>query len=213
MPQLGRPSEPARILPFAAETPVGRHAQPSETESPLFACPSISLNGAVDGNMYNDFQTQLHSRSGDGLLLVALTTLGGDPEIARAMAEELRLLREAENRRIVFLGKSAIYAAGVILMASFPRRDRFLTHGTRVVIQEHKLDRAVKFQGPLSACLPMAKALLNEIENGRQIERESFEQLIEGSELTLDTLIMRAKDHWYLSANEALDLKLVRGLV
>jgi len=213
MPQLGRPAEPVRIIPFTTGRPASGKAVPSETETPLFACPSICLNGALDSNMYNDFQTQLYSRSGDGLLLVALTTLGGDPEIARTMAEELRLLREAEKRRIVFLGKSAIYAAGVILMASFPRADRFLTHGTRLMIQEHKLDKAVRFQGPLSACLPMAKALLNEIENGQEIERESFKQLIDGSRLTLDALASRAKDHWYLSANEALDLNLVRGLV
>lgn len=202
------------VLEFSAR-PMGGFGPKSRsvTETPFFASPTISLNGALDERMYNDFRVQMTNRSGDGLLLIALTTLGGDPEIARAMSEEIRLLRDAEKRRIVFLGKAAVYAAGVIFMASFPLQDRFLTHGTRLMIQEHKIDKSIRFQGPLSACLPMAKALLNEIENGREIEREYFAQLISASELTLEKLTARARDHWYLTANEALDLQLIRGLV
>lgn len=44
---------------------------------------------------------------------VELSTLGGDPEVARMMGEDIRFRSEVNpDWRIVFLGKAAIYSAG-----------------------------------------------------------------------------------------------------
>lgn len=163
--------------------------------------------------MHEKFQSQLAALSGAGPFVIALTTLGGDPEVARAMAADLRLLRAADGSRFVFLGKSAVYSAGATFMAGFPLADRWLERDTRLMIHERKLDKSVHMHGPLEGCLSIALALVHEIENGITIEREGFAALIEGSSLTLDEVIAKAPQNWYLDAKQALDLKLVAGVV
>ena len=61
------------------------------------------------------------------LAVVLLMTLGGDPEVARAMGDDVRLIREFQGGRdILFLGKAAVYSAGATLMSAFPVEHRFL---------------------------------------------------------------------------------------
>ncbi|PNG25046.1 peptidase S14 [Methylocella silvestris] len=175
--------------------------------------PDIRLAGQVNDSMHEKFQGQLAALSGAGPFVIAMTTLGGDPEVARAMAADLRLLRAAEDARFIFLGKSAVYSAGVTFMAGFPRAERWLERDTRLMIHERKLEKNVHFSGPLEGCLNMALALVHEIENGVRIEREGFEALISESPLTLDEVIRKAPQNWYLDATEALELKLVAGIV
>lgn len=175
--------------------------------------PDIRLAGAVNDSMHEKFQGQLAALSGAGPFVIALTTLGGDPEVARAMAADLRLLRAVEGCRFIFFGKSAVYSAGATFMASFPLEDRWLERDTRLMIHERKLDKTVHFHGPLEGCLSIAMALVHEIENGITIEREGFAALIEGSTLSLDDVIAKAPKNWYLDAQEALDLNLIAGVV
>lgn len=175
--------------------------------------PDIRLAGPVNDAMHEKFQGQLAALSGAGPFVIALTTLGGDPEVARAIGAELRLLRAAEGSRFIFFGKSAVYSAGVTLMAAFPLPDRWLDREARLMIHERKLDKSVPFHGPLEGCLSIAKALVHEIENGIAIEREGFAALIAGSTLSLEDVIAKAPKNWYLTAQEALDLDLVGGLV
>ena len=66
---------------------------------------------------------------GEGMLVVTMTTLGGDPEVARAMGDDIRLMREFHGRDILFLGKVAVYSAGATFMSAFPVEHRFLTRG------------------------------------------------------------------------------------
>jgi len=62
------------------------------------------------------------------LVVVELCTLGGDPEVARRMREDVRYHSEAEpERRIVFLGKAAIYPAGTTFISFFAMKSRYLT--------------------------------------------------------------------------------------
>ena len=55
-----------------------------------------------------------------------MTRPGGDPEMGRAMGDDIRLLREYTGRETLFLGKVAVYSAGATFMSQFPVDKRFL---------------------------------------------------------------------------------------
>jgi membrane-bound ClpP family serine protease len=104
-----------------------------------FKNPAIALSGVVDYNMYKKFRQQFDNASERDLVVIELSTLGGDPEVARMMGEDVRFASEMEAaRRFVFLGKAAIYSAGTTFMSFFARQNRYLTRGTRLMIHERK---------------------------------------------------------------------------
>ena len=63
----------------------------------MLAAPQLRLVGSVDEAMYAEFRDQLSAAPKEGLLVIALTTLGGNPEIARTMADDVRLLRKLSD--------------------------------------------------------------------------------------------------------------------
>ncbi|MEO7468919.1 MAG: peptidase S14, partial [Sphingobium limneticum] len=63
--------------------------------------------------------------------------------------------------------------------------------------------------GPLSTCIATLKATLNEIESSIEIQNEGFANLILGSQVTMEELLEKAPENWYLEANEAQ----ARGLI
>ena len=78
-----------------------------------FKSPAIALSGVVDYGMYTAFRTQFDNASDKSIVVIELSTLGGDPEVARMMGEDVRFASEMEpSRRFVFLGKAAIYSPG-----------------------------------------------------------------------------------------------------
>jgi hypothetical protein len=84
-----------------------------------------------DYEMYTKFRTQFDNASDKGIVVIELSTLGGDPEVSRMMGEDVRFAIETEpTRRFVFLGKAAIYSAGVTFMSFFARESRYLTRGS-----------------------------------------------------------------------------------
>jgi hypothetical protein len=86
------------------------------------------LSGTVDYAMYNSFREQLDCAPSQGLVVIELSTLGGDPEVARMMGEDVRFHSGLDpERRIVFLGKAAIYSA-----SSVHRRESFLARQPEV---------------------------------------------------------------------------------
>ncbi|MEG3153272.1 ATP-dependent Clp protease proteolytic subunit [Sphingomonas sp. ZT3P38] len=180
---------------------------------PLLARPHIHLSGTVDHAMYESFRKQLAAAPNDGTLVVAICTLGGDPEIARLMGDEIRLIREFENREILFLGKVAVYSAGATLMAHFPVDKRFLTRGTRIMIHERLLTAEIRLSGPLKSLTAGLKAKLHEIEESVRIEEEGFRDLIAGSKITFDEVQHRAASNWYIEAEQARDLGLVLDVI
>ena len=100
-----------------------------------FNAPAILLGGPVDYEMYKDFRAQLDRSTKEGLVVTELSTLGGDPEVARMMGEDIRFHSEnLPNCRFVFLGKAAIYSAGTTFMSFFAVENRYLTRGTRLMI-------------------------------------------------------------------------------
>ena len=164
--------------------------------------------------MYRDFRSQLDAAAERDLVVVELTTLGGDPEVARMMGEDIRFGTDVEpGRRFVFLGKAAIYSAGTTFMSFFSRPNRYLTRGTRLMIHERKLAKTVQLNGPLTTCIASVKATLHEIESSIEIQNEGFANLVRGSRVTLDEVLRRAPENWYIEAGQAQELGLIEGVV
>ena len=178
----------------------------------VLTAPQLRLIGSVDEAMYAEFRNQLHAAPTDGPLVIALTTLGGDPEIARAMADDVRLLREA-GRTIYFLGKAAVYSAGATFMAGFPVACRFLTRDTILLVHERQISRNISLSGPLRSCTAQLQAVLNEIEQSIAIEEAGFAALAEGSNVDLDEMRTKAPDNWYIGCEEAKERGLIADVI
>lgn len=183
------------------------------TRYPLLAAPHVVLHGPVDHNMYTGFRQQLANAPADGPIVVSISSLGGDPEVARLMGDEIRLLRDYTGREALFLGKVAVYSAAATFMAAFPRDKRFLTRGTRLMIHERQMTKTVNVAGPLRACIASLKATLHEIEQSIQIEEEGFRDIVEGSKVPFEDVRDRAPHNWYICAEEARDLGLVLDVI
>ncbi|NBW11638.1 MAG: peptidase S14 [Caulobacteraceae bacterium] len=179
-----------------------------------FLTPRIALAGPVDYAMYDRFREQFDRAPSTGLVVIELCTLGGDPEVARMMGEDVRFHSDAmPDRRVVFLGKAAIYSAGATFMSFFARQNRYLTRGARLMIHERKLCKTLEINGPLTTCVASVKATLHEIEHSIAIQNEGFENLIFGSQVTMDEVLRRAPENWYLEAQEAKTLGLIQGVI
>jgi ATP-dependent protease ClpP protease subunit len=179
-----------------------------------FNAPRILLAGPVDYDMYKQFRKQLADASDQDFVVIELSTLGGDPEVARMMGEDVRFHSEiAPQRRLVFLGKAAIYSAGATFMSFFAPWNRYLTRGTRLMIHERKLSKTLEINGPLTTCVASVKAVLHEIEHSINIQNEGFENLIRGSKVTMPEVLERAPENWYLEAQEAKSLGLIAGVI
>jgi ATP-dependent protease ClpP protease subunit len=180
-----------------------------------FRHPSVLLSGPVDYDMYNSFRAQLADAPQEGLVVIELSTLGGDPEVARMMGEDVRFHSDLDPdaRRFVFLGKAAIYSAGTTFMSFFARANRYLTRGTRLMIHERKLSKQLQIDGPLTTCIASVQAQLNEIQASIAIQNEGFENLVKDSRVTLDEVLQKAPSNWYVEAQEAKALGLIEDVI
>jgi ATP-dependent protease ClpP protease subunit len=180
----------------------------------VFKSPAIALSGVVDYDMYTKFRTQFDKASDQDIVVIELSTLGGDPEVARMMGEDVRFASEMEPaRRFVFFGKAAIYSAGVTFMSFFAKENRYLARGTRLMIHERKLSKKLVIDGPLTTCVAVVKATLNEIECSIAIQNEGFQNLVLGSNVTHDEVLKKAPCNWYLEAQEAKGRGLVEAVL
>ena len=179
-----------------------------------FDTPRILLAGAVDYAMYDRFRDQLAEAPKTGLTVIELSTLGGDPEVARMMGEDVGFQSDLNpSRRLVFLGKAAIYSAGATFMSFFAVENRYLTRGTRVMIHERKMDKELHITGPLTTCIASVKAVLHELEHSIAIQNEGFENLVRGSSVTMDEVLKRAPENWYVEAQEAKTMGLIADVI
>jgi ATP-dependent protease ClpP protease subunit len=196
--------------PQVKNPPSIRNLFVEKLQSKDFCLPRIVLSGPVDYNMYNNFRAQLDSAEKKGLVVTELSTLGGDPEVARMMGEDIRFHSEnSTDCRFVFLGKAAINSAGTTFMSFFSIENRYLTRGTRLMIHERKLDKQLQINGPLTTCVATVTAALHEIEASISIQNEGFENLTRGSRVSMEEVLPRAPGNWYIEANEAKSLGLV----
>jgi hypothetical protein len=58
----------------------------------LFHLPNPT--GVVDYDMYTKFRTQFDKASDQNIVVIELSTLGGDPEVARMMGEDVHFASE-----------------------------------------------------------------------------------------------------------------------
>jgi hypothetical protein len=173
-----------------------------------FKSPAIALSGVVDYEIYTKFRTQFDNASEQDIVVIELSTLRGDPE------EDVRFASEMEPARLFFfLGKAAIYSAGTTFMSFFVRLNRYLARGTRLMIHERKLSKQLVIDGPLTTCVAVVKATLNEIECSIAIQNEGFQNLVLGSSVTLEEVLQKAPSNWYLEAQEAKNLGLVEAVL
>lgn len=180
----------------------------------IFRNPAISLSGTVDYAMYNNFRAQLAQAPEEGVVVTELSTLGGDPEVARMMGEDIRFDSEmTPERRLVFLGKAAIYSAGATFMSFFAKPNRYLTRGTRLMIHERKMSKTLTIEGPLTTCVASLEATLNEIRESIVIQNEGFESLIRGSSVTMEEVLQKAPSNWYIEAQDAVRLGLIEAVL
>ena len=81
------------------------------------------------------------------------------------------------------------------------------------MIHERKLDKTLQVNGPLTSCVASVKALLHEIEHSITIQNEGFENLVRGSAVSMNELLRRAPSNWYLEAEDAKALGLIRDVI
>jgi len=187
----------------------------SITRTPAeLAAPQVRLNGPVDEAMLRTFlDAMAAAEGGEGPLVLELTTNGGDADVGRRIATDVRLFRERTGRRTIFLGKAIVYSAGVTILSAFPQKDRWLAHGTMLLIHCRQLNRQLQLEGPLKVARLRVEALLEEIDAGLEVEEADFDALVAGSRVPISELVERAQSGWYVRADEALERKLVAGLV
>ena len=176
--------------------------------------PDVRLFGNVGDDTLKSFLNDYAAAVlAGGPIVVEITTIGGDADVGRRIALELRLGLE-RGHDVWVLGKTIVYSAGVTVLAGLPVERRFLSRDAVLLIHERRIDKQIHFFGPLRANAALARDLLAEIENGQRLEREGFEQLVAGSRLPIDELMEHAMaGNWYLPAGEALERGLVAGLI
>ena len=149
----------------------------------------------------------------EGAILVELFTDGGDAEIGRRLAEEVRLLRQQHGRDMWFLGKTLVASAGVTIMAAFPKDRRWLTSDAALLIHGRRMTKDLHLEGPLGSCRRVLEEMIADIDHGLRLEERGFAELIEGSDVDAEEVARRAYGGWYLSAEEALSRGLIAGLI
>ncbi len=177
--------------------------------------PAIRLYGAVDDAFLGRFLEQLKPLRGCSQALVfELSTIGGDADVARRIAEEIRLCREVGGMDLHFVGKAMVYSAGVMIMAAFPVAHRHLSRDAVLLIHEWQIEKEIRFSGALRVCAATAHDFLAELEVANKLERQTFTELVQGTRLDYEQLKTQVgKADWYLLAEEAEQLGLVAGLV
>lgn len=180
--------------------------------------PHIRLFGSVDETMFQAFIGRLDDlRSNlarDQPILLCLTTTGGEADTARRIADEIMLVRRVEGRPLYFIGKSAVYSAGITIMSAFRPSERLLTEGTELLVHERHVEMTVQLRGGLRASMDLVRDVMAQLESGTKLERDGFEDLVKDSRCSLEQLLQKVmhKD-WYLTAAEALELGLVAKVV
>jgi ATP-dependent protease ClpP protease subunit len=167
--------------------------------------PNLSINGAISEQTLSFFLNRLESiRMASDDLIMELNTNGGDADVARRIALEIRLFAEHSGRRLACIGKSAVYSAGVTILAAFPRHARYLTHDAVLLVHERRLQSSLELNGPIKACLQIAREQVALLETAERLETESFEELVAGSHMTLGELQSQLVSNCYMTASEAL---------
>ncbi|WP_426435891.1 hypothetical protein [Bradyrhizobium genosp. P] len=98
-------------------------------------------------------------------------------------------------------------------MSFFARPNRYLPRGTRLMIHERKLSKSLVIDDPLTTCIAVVRATLNEIECSIAMQNEGFQNLILGSNVTLEEVMQKGPSNWFLEAQEAKNLGLIEAVL
>jgi hypothetical protein len=176
--------------------------------------PQIRLHGPVGEESVRAFLDGLAMvQDSAAPLVLELSTTGGDADVGARIASDVRLFRERTGRRALFLGKSAVFSAGVTIMSAFPAADRWLSRETQLLIHDRSIQYCLDLNGPLAVERVKTQMLLAQIEAGLSLQEQGFRDLVDGSDIDLGEVRERARTNWYLSAEEALSRKLVGGVL
>ena len=179
-----------------------------------FDRPDVELFGSLTDQSAAKFLHDLRDvPDGSDPLLISVTTPGGEAEMARRIVLELQRLRARTGRRLVFVGKTECYSAGMTIMSAFLVADRYLTNDCRLLIHSRQLEKALSISGPIRQSLAQIEALASQIRVGIQLEEEDFARIITDSDIAIDELMQKAPTNWYFSAQEALQRRLVAAIV
>jgi ATP-dependent protease ClpP protease subunit len=174
---------------------------------------TIRLFGKVDESMLSEFFRQQDSAPVGKPVVVELSTSGGDADIGRRIAHEIREWRK-NDFDVHFLGKTFVYSAGVTIMSAFDREHRFLTADCELLIHERKIKKVLHLDGALRGCRTVVHDVLAEIDSGQRLERAGFIDLVAGTPIGIDDLLAKVLERdWYLSAEEAVRSGLVAAIV
>ncbi|RYX92503.1 MAG: peptidase S14 [Comamonadaceae bacterium] len=175
--------------------------------------PDIRLFGNVGEDMLSEFfRQQSEIKPGSEPLVFELSTSGGDADMGRRIADEIRLWQR--EREVYFLGKTFVFSAGVTIMAAFPPSRRFMTAGCEILIHERKMKKNIHLEGALRGCRSLLLDALAEVDSGQRLERAGFESLVEGTPLTAEDVQRQVLDKdWYLTAEEAVKTGLIAGVI
>jgi ATP-dependent protease ClpP protease subunit len=192
------------------DQPVKPASSPSCLDS-----PQISLLGEVNERSIEQFLSGMaEAEKGSGDIALEVTTAGGDADLARRLVLEIERSRERlGRRRLLFLGKTQVYSAGVTLMSAFPCHDRYLTRDTVLLIHGRQLETTVEISGPMRGSLPEVIALKERIDLGLRLEEENFGRLIRGCDISIEEICERAVHDWYVPAEEAHRRGLVAAII
>ena len=180
----------------------------------LSRAPDIRLFGKVDEAMLTKFFEQQAHLSPDGAIVLELSTSGGDADIGRRIAHELRQWQTSQKRDVYFVGKTFVYSAGITIMSSIAAEHRFLTADCELLIHERKIKKTLALDGALRGCRSIIQDVLAEIDSGQRLEREGFADLVKGTRLTLDDVMAQVLERdWYLTAHDAKEIGLVAGVI
>lgn len=178
--------------------------------SQLLFQPNLSINGAISEATLVFVLDRLAQIRADGAdLFMELNTQGGDADVARRIALEIRLFQRYSGREAYCVGKTCVYSAGVTILAAFKRENRFLTDDAVLLVHERRLDQTIQLTGPITSCLQIISEQLELLETARKLEIEGFRELVEGSTLSLEDICEQAKTNCYLTSREAMDAGLI----
>jgi ATP-dependent protease ClpP protease subunit len=175
------------------------------TNDQLLFQPNVSINGLITYDTLAFFLGRLEKiRSAGEDMIMELNTDGGDADVARRIALEVRLFLRHSGRKACCVGKTKVYSAGVTVLAAFPKACRFLADDAVLLIHERRLNDSIALQGPLKSCIQIVKEQLAMLETAERLELEGFRELVEGSSLTTEELYDRATKNYYILAEDAL---------
>lgn len=182
------------------------------TDEELLFQPTLSINGLITPDTVLFALGRLEDiRTSGEPLIVELNTDGGDADAARRIAFEIRLFRKHHGQPAYCVGKSNVYSAGDTILAAFPRDTRFLTKDAILLIHERRLESSIELNGPIRSCLQIVRDQLSLLDTAKALEMSGFQELVEGSDLTVDKLYEMATKNCYMNAKKALEHRLIGG--